>query len=214
MNDFMGTLKGKIGPLPVWVWAVIGTAGLTLFLMRSKGQSGNDKAAASATNTDLGTASSLADLFTVAGIMPYSGGDVYVTQTVNNPATPTTPGGGLTKPQPITKPPAPPVSKPAPVTKPPVTTVKKPAPPSVAKPLQVKINTKDSVKWNDTEGGIAAHYGLTADQLFNYNISTGSKGANRPASTIATLKKRGKNLVYNGTTFYVPKKGSVYSGGY
>jgi LysM repeat protein len=78
----------------------------------------------------------------------------------------------------------------------------------------VAVNTKDSVKWNDTLSGIASHYGMTWQQLFSFNTSTGSKGANRPASTIATLKKRGPNLVYNGTTFYVPKKGTVYSGGY
>lgn len=209
--DFVGTLKSKLGPLPVWGWAILGTAALALWISRHKGQSAADKAAANQTNTDLGTASSLANFFDVAGIMPYSGGDVYVTQTVNSgPSQPVVnkPGGG-----PLPVPPGRGVKPPKPTKPTPANTAnpKSSAPP---KPLQVKINTKDSAKWNDTLSGIASHYGMTWQQLFAFNTATGAKGANRSASTIAKLKRRGPDLVYNGTTFYVPKKGTVYSGGY
>lgn len=94
MNDFMSTLKQKAGPMPIWVWALLGTAALALFLIRGKSTTNSDTtdAAADQANSDLGSASELANLFNVAGLMPYQGGDVYVntTSTAANPPTKTT----------------------------------------------------------------------------------------------------------------------------
>jgi hypothetical protein len=89
MGDFFGTLKAKAGPLPIWAWAGLGTILLALVLMRKKSKSGQTQAAADQTNADLGSAAQLANAFTVAGLMPYQGGDVYVNTTeTNNPKPP------------------------------------------------------------------------------------------------------------------------------
>lgn len=189
--DIMGTLKSKIGGIPVWVIAVVGTGILTFFLWRkSSSQADATQAAADQTSTDLGSAAELANFFDTSGLMPYQGGDVYVTQT-NNPGNT---GGTVSQP---------------PTTTPPSTGgVTTPKPPATAKPFEYKVKKGDSLV------AIAKKYGLTATQLYDYNIGTGSKGANRPASTIATLKSRGPNLLYSGETIDIPKKGTVFTGGY
>jgi hypothetical protein len=94
VNDFFGTLKQKMGPLPVWVWAALGTVALALYLMQKKSKSNSDQtnAAADQANSDLGSASELANMFEVAGLMPYQGGNVYVNTTTGSPThTPGTP---------------------------------------------------------------------------------------------------------------------------
>lgn len=101
MSGIGETLKTKAGPLPVWAWTLLGSIALALYLIRKKSVSGSTQAAADQTNSDLGSAAELANMFTVAGLMPYQGGDVYV----NSTTTPTPPAPG--------KPPAkkPPVGK-------------------------------------------------------------------------------------------------------
>ena len=102
MNDFMSTLKQKMGPMPVWVWALLGTAALALVLIRKKSTTNADTtgAAADQTNSNLSSASELANLFNVAGLMPYQGGDVYVNTTSTAASPPTKTTGPVTVPMP------------------------------------------------------------------------------------------------------------------
>jgi LysM repeat protein len=186
MNDFMGTLKGKLGPFPVWVWAGLGTILLAVFLMRKKSQSGNDKAAADQSNADLGSAAELANMFTVAGLMPYQGGDVYVNTTTTTPP----PKSGGTPWQP----PKPPVHALPVLPKP----GSKPTKPTVPKPRATYV-----VKKNDTLTKIAKQYGVSVATLWKYNTTAGV----RPAQTIATLKKRGPNLIFPNEKILIPPKG-------
>lgn len=90
MSDIGGTLKTKAGPLPVWAWTLLGTIALALYLIRKKSQSASTQAAADQTNSDLGSAAQLANMFEVAGLMPYQGGDVYVNTTNTPPPAKTT----------------------------------------------------------------------------------------------------------------------------
>lgn len=86
------TLKTKYAGVPVWVWALMGVAGLALFLQRRKAKSATQKtatnAAAAQTSTDLTSASALANMFTTAGLMPYSGGNTYVNTSTPAPVQP------------------------------------------------------------------------------------------------------------------------------
>lgn len=187
--DIWGTLKSKVGPLPVWAWTLLGTIALALVLIRQKSKSsGNDEAAADQTNSDLGSAAELANMFTVAGLMPYQGGDVYInTTTTSNP--PPTPS----KPTPIPLPqPVPAGNVPKPAHNPSTGSNKPPAP-----------RATYVVKKGDTLSGIAKKYGTTATKLFKYNTTAGV----RPANTIATLKKRGPNLLYSNEKILIPPKG-------
>lgn len=189
MNDFWSTLKSKAGPLPIWAWAGLFTVALALVLMRRKAKSADTSgAAADQTNSDLGSAAQLANMFEVAGLMPYQGGDVYVntTQTNNPPATPTKP---TTLPAPVdTKPPTGSTGTTPPKSNKPIATVK--------------------VKHGDTLSSIAKKYGTTWQALYKYNTTTAAKGgAGRPTSTIATLLKRGPNLLYANETILIPPKG-------
>lgn len=71
-------------------------------------------------------------------------------------------------------------------------------PPSGGKPGAPKPPAKGPkvvvyrVKRGDTLSSIAKKYHTTVDAIWKYNTTPG----NRPASTIATLKKRGKNLIF------------------
>lgn len=202
--DIFGTLKQKFYGVPVYVWALGGIMGLALYLKRKKSTNSSDQAAADQTNSNLGSAGQLSNQFWVAGLMPYQGGDVYVTQT--NTAVGATPGsGGKTSlPGQISGPPTakPPARKPTPVAKP-------------SNPIPSQVDYAYKVKKGDTLSAIAKRYGLTVDQLWNYNVGTNPKNsAMRPSSTIATLKSRGKNLLYANETIDIPKKGTVYAGGY
>lgn len=92
--DIMGTLKQKIAGVQIWIWTLLFTAALALYLARrQKRTKSADQAAASQTSTDLGSASALANTFGVAGQMPYQGGNVYVN---TGPAS-TTPAAAGTK---------------------------------------------------------------------------------------------------------------------
>lgn len=68
-----------------------------------------------------------------------------------------------------------------------------PAHPTVPKPPAKKPKVVIyRVKRGDTLSSIAKKYHTTVDAIWKYNTTPG----NRPASTIATLKKRGKNLIF------------------
>lgn len=185
MNVF-DTFKSKVGPLPVYAWFGIGVAALALFLMNRNKKNAQTQAAADQTNTDLGSASELANLFNVAGLMPYQGGDVYV-NTTTTATPPPSPGKPTTLPGSITG--KPPVSK-NPHGKPPVTGAPKP-------------RATYTVKRGDTLTSIAQQYGTTWQAIFKYNTTPGV----RPASTEQTLKKRGSNLLYAGESILIPPKG-------
>ena len=186
--DIWSTLKSKAGPLPIWAWTLGGVITLALYLTHKKQTSGQTKAAADQTNSDLGSAAELANMFNIAGLMPYQGGNVYVntTETQNPPSSPSKPSGGGTVP--VHSEPGPPYGKPG------------GNPPTKGAPAPRAVYT---VKHNDTLGGIAAKYGLDANTLFKYNTTPGV----RPAATEATLKKRGKNLIYANEKILIPPKG-------
>lgn len=194
MGDVWGTLKSKLGPLPVWGWTLLGTIALALFLIRQKNKSGDtSQAAADQTNSNLGSAAELANMFEVAGLMPYQGGDVYIntTTTQNPPPSKTTPTPPTTKPPTTT----PPTTKP-PTSKLPTPGTKKPSGPP--KPVATY-----RVKKGDTLSSIAKKYGFTWQQLYKYNTTSGV----RPASTIATLKARGPNKLFSNEAILIPPKG-------
>lgn len=191
MNDFLATLKQKAGPFPIYVWALFGTAALALWLIHNKNKaasSDSTSAAADQTNSDLGSASELANMFEVAGLMPYQGGDVYVNTTqTNNP-----PGTTTTTPPPDGS--SPPTGN---GTKPPTgggTTV---TPPSN------KPRATYTVKKGDSLSDIAKKYGISEATLWKYNITAGV----RPAATIATLKARGQDLLYSNEKILIPPVG-------
>lgn len=188
MGGIGETLKSKLGPLPVWVWTLLGTITLALFLISKKNKGDTSQAAADQTNSDLGSAAELANMFEVAGLMPYQGGDVYIntTQPQNPPSSPSKPHG---------PPWHPPTGGGA---KPPSSGGGKPPTKGAPKPRATY-----TVKHGDNLSKIAAKYGTTADALFKYNTTPGV----RPAETEATLKKRGKNLIYSGEKILIPPKG-------
>jgi LysM repeat protein len=182
MNDFFSTLKGKLGPLPIYVWALLGTAALALFLINRKNKaaaSGSDQAAADQSNSDLGSAAELANFFNVAGLMPYQGGDVYVNTTqTNNPP----PDNTTTTPPPVDNHPAPPGQV-------------IPSPPKSTKPRAIY-----RVKPGDNLTSIAKKYDISEAELWKYNIDPKV----RTASAIKTLKTRGQNLIYSNEAIYIP----------
>lgn len=190
--DFFSTLKQKAGPLPIWAWAGLGTIALALYLMRKKSKAASDTtgAAANQTNSDLGSAAELANMFEVAGLMPYQGGNVYVNTTVSGPppsssGTPTGNGHGTPTPTPTPSP----VTRPAPTTGP----IVGPA----AKPQAIY-----RVKTGDTLTSIARKYGVSEANLWAYNLTPGV----RSAQAIATLKSRGQNKIFANEEIDVPQK--------
>lgn len=69
-----------------------------------------------------------------------------------------------------------------------------------AKPkAKPKGHSSYKVRRGDTLSGIAKKHGTTVDAIWDYNLK------NRSKKTQATLKKRGKNLIFRGGTFYIPK---------
>jgi LysM repeat protein len=175
-------IKQKWGPLPVWGW---GLAVLAIAWGYSKYKS-NKSAQASATSdqasvtppTDSGESEATAPQFIIENNQPS-----YPIATPVGPSTPVV--------TPPTTTPAPPTT-----TTPPPTT--KPTTP--AKPV-AKAPIKYVVKSGDNLSTIAAKYKTTAAKLFTYNTTPGV----RPASTIATLKSRGPNLIYAGETILIPQ---------
>lgn len=176
-------LTKKLGPIPVW-----GYMGGVLAAVLAWRLYSSKKTAATATDTSTTSAS---DATSASNIPEYIAQN-YITNNIPAPVNSTTPTSPITTPTPPTLP-APPVS-PQPPGKP---VLPKPTPIVVAKkPIAVKV-----VK-GDTLSSIAAKYKTTAAKLFAFNTSAAS---GRPASTIATLKKRGPNLLEVGETILVPQ---------
>lgn len=76
----LSMLKGKFAGVPVYVWAGVLILIVAYVLHRKKATAPKDSSAAAASqaNSNLGSASELANMFNIAGLMPYQGGSVYV----------------------------------------------------------------------------------------------------------------------------------------
>lgn len=195
-----GVLTSKLGPAPVWVWG--GGSLLVLWIVAKyrdmkKAAAGNDQPqTADATGDYAAEGQAVAPQFIIENNMPQD----------YDPAPSTTPGPPSQPSKPVKTPQPPPVGvhPPGVTPHPPVTS--KPAPPTSKPtskpPIQYKVKTGDNLS------KIAAKYTnpktgkkFTADELFAYNTTPGV----RPAATITTLKKRGKNLLYGGETILIPQ---------
>ena len=196
--DIFATLKQKMGGVPVWIWALVGTGLLAVMMTRKKKQQESTQTAANQTNSNLGSASELANLFNVAGLMPYQGGNTYLNVTVpsNAAAPPVTPP--VPQPAPISPPVTPPPVAPSPVSL-------APSIPWDQHPYEYRVKGGDS--WSK----IASMFGMSVENLKAFNMGSGYGTADRPASTIATLKARG-NTLYRNEEIDVPHKGTIYAG--
>lgn len=174
-------LTKQVGPLKTWVWMLIGL-GLALAYALYKQR----KASASQPDTSgnaTGTGADSTDYATGNNTVPDFISQNYIT--VNNPAGPTQ-----------TLPPTAP---------PPSTTPSTPSTPTTPKPPTKPGKPKYTtyvVKKGDTLSGIASKYKTTWQDLWKFNTTAGV----RPAETIATLKKRGPNLLYSGEKILIPSK--------
>ena len=130
--------------------------------------------------------------FGTPGTIPYSGGTTFLTVTIPGPtATQSTTGGGFSKGGGSAK-----------VTNPPARTSRP--------PRQLVY----AAKRGDTFASIAKRFNLSPAQLLSYNISSGPNTAGRSAATIALLAKRGETVSGVGEKFIIPKRGTVYEGGF
>jgi len=68
------------------------------------------------------------------------------------------------------------------------------------KPKPQKKHSTYTVKRGDNLSSIASKYGMDWRDIWNYNLK------NRNPSAVRTLKKRGPNLIYKGSTFYIPNR--------
>jgi LysM repeat protein len=186
--------------MPVWLWALIGLA-VAWAYAKYKSSKATSAAATAATSSDTteGT-EAVAPQFVIENNLPTDNLTVNTTSTpVQTPTGPNppvvTPPGTAPGPPVATNPDKPPTTgKPPVTTKPPVRVVK----PPVSKkkpPIQYKV------VHGDTLSSIASRYHTTVDKLWTYNTTPGV----RPADTIATLKSRGKNLLFAGETILIPQ---------
>lgn len=186
-------LTKKWGPAPVWVYALLGLVGAWLY---SKYKSSSSTAAAATTAAGTAETTATAPEFIIENNEP-----VGVSGTPSAPittpvstapvVTPPSTGSGV----PVVAKPIPAPIEPTPVKATAPTSPAKPTAPAKKAPIQVKVVA------GDTLSTIAAKYHTTAAALYAYNTTPGV----RPASTIATLKKRGPNLIYAGETILVPQ---------
>lgn len=184
-------LQRKVGPMPVWVWALVGLAAAWLY---AKWRGGKQAAATDTTGAGSSESAASAPEFIIEENLP------TVPVTVS-------PGGG-TPSGPITTPtPVPVTSPPGKGPKPPIGGGKPPRQSGggvVGKPggtPKAKGAIPYRVREGDTLASIAQSHGTTWQKLFAYNTTPG----NRPANTIAELKKRGPSLLFPGEEILIPQ---------
>lgn len=73
-------------------------------------------------------------------------------------------------------------------------------PGKVNKPKPQKPHSTYVVKRGDNLSSIGKKYGMGWKDIWDYNLD------NRSKSTVRTLKKRGPNLTYKGSRWYIPNK--------
>lgn len=192
-------LTSKWGPLPVWGWSLIGLAVAWIYAKwRASQQDKANQDTATPADTGMGTdqTQAVAPQFVIENNLPSESSPVTA------PATPpvqSTPPGTSSHPPVVVPPgrgtpiPAPaPTGKPAGVT---ATPIKAPTPVKKKPPIQYRV------KPGDTLSSIAARYHTTWQKLWAFNTTPG----NRPAATIATLKKRGPNLIEPNELILIPQ---------
>lgn len=205
MPGMADTLTTRIGPLPTWAWAGLGTGGLALYMVER-----NKKKAAAAAATqqspiqsNLGTVP-ISNLTTQAQPMPFQMGDTFVNVatppvnvsdpvtvstpvTVNNPP-PTFVPPMIPAPQPIIAPP-PPIAVPQP---PAAALPPAPPPPPPPPPVKRTQTVCPYPSWCGSLWGIAQHYynnGALWTQI--YNANKGLIGSN-------------PNLIHPGQVLVIP----------
>lgn len=209
MATEVGTAEGNLlskkwGPAPVWVYALLGLVAAWLY---SKYKSSSAAASTATTDTTgTGETTATAPEFIIENNEPVATSgtpSAPVTTPVSTPPVVTPPG--KTPAPPVSSKPAPPPGTGSPVQANPI---KSPLPPVKGTPVSPIKGTpakKPAISYRvvagDTLSSIAAKYHTTAAALYAYNTTPGV----RPASTIATLKKRGPNLIYSGETILVPQ---------
>lgn len=166
----------RLGPLPLWAWMALG---LGLAVVYSQWRKNKAAAATQAAQASATTTAGQTPPFIIQNYAQVPGAPV-------TPTTPTPPG------TPVPSPPPPGSGTGVPATPPSTTT----STPSAAAP------TKYRVKTGDTLSSIAAKYHTTWQNLYNFNTSPAS---GRPASTIATLKARGPNLLETNELILIPQ---------
>jgi nucleoid-associated protein YgaU len=172
------TLQTSAGPLPVWAWAGLGTAGIAGYLIYRKKQNLAQQAAAGTDSSNLGNVP-ISNLVVGAEPMPVQGGDTFID--VNNPPDNDNPS-----------PPTPSPTPPPKMTPPPPPSKKPPTPPPVVHP-PVNQQTYTVVK-GDTLFGIAKKfYGDGNLWHLIYNANKAKIGAN-------------PNLIKPGQILIIPKK--------
>ena len=179
MPDGIGeTLRTKAGPLPIWAWAAIGTAGLAgVMYYRQKKASAQAAQAAPTDQSNLGTVP-ISNLTTSAQPMPIQMGDTFVNTTVNDADNPAKgPPGPPGKPGPPGAPGPPGEHLPPPAPPP------KPPPPA---PRTVTVCPWPA--WCGSLWGIAQHfYGNGADWPKIYKANQAKIGSNPNLIHVGTI---------------------------
>lgn len=184
-------LQQKWGPAPVWLWAL---GGLVVAYVYAQWRDSKNAAAA---------AQGAQETYPIASVTGLGAADgesqIAAPQFIIQNQIPTIPVATpiIVNPPPPTGPPTttPPTTNPPVVTPPPATGGGGGTTPP-KQPIQYRV------KPGDTLSGIASKYGTTWQALWAYNTTPGV----RPAATIATLKKRGPDLLYSNELILVPPK--------
>jgi LysM repeat protein len=181
----------KYGPLPGWAWATLLLAAAWAYAKyrssKTSSTSSTDSTDTTGTSDDSSETDAVAPQFVIENNLPAGGGASAPIAPVTSTPTPVvTPPGTTT---------APPVSGTNPVVAKPGPITVAPSKPAAKKPISYKV------VHGDTLTSIAKKYHTTAAALYTYNTTAGV----RPAATIATLKKRGPNLIVAGETILIPQ---------
>lgn len=201
-------LTSKWGPLPVWGWSLIGLGVAWAYAKwkasKTKDQTSTDTATSADTGLGTDQTQAVAPQFVIENNLPQQTDtdSAPVTAPSTPPVTSTPPGTGSQPP--VVTPP----SRGVPIPNPGQTTGTSGV---SAHPITAGSTSKTTTKkkapisykvvHGDTLSSIAARYHTTAAKLWAFNTTAG----NRPAATIATLKKRGPNLLYAGETILIPQ---------